>query len=378
MKFSINSDELGRNVQGLAKVASGKSLAILDHFLFEADGELLHVTASDGENMMRTTMHIDSLSMTEDEKERIFCIHNATIGDFLRNIPAQPITFDLDFGNNMVTVSYKNGHVLFPFSLGDGFPVFSIKDDLTEMISLSSEVLLRDIADTSPFVGQETLRPIMNAICFNYGTENLDVVGCNGGMMMKISHHGIRSENESTMLLPPKPASLLKYFLSKETKETRVRLSDNAAVFECGCWQLSCTLTTGRYPNYNSVIPKAHSIEALVDKRDLQNAIRRMLPMGESHMKTVKMMFSASALSISSEDPDFQKSAREELPCETTGDGLCIGVNGESMLNMLQHVPSDTVRLKMTEPTRPILIEPDVPNDNEEITGLVMPTLLND
>ena len=45
MKFNVNSDEMGKSIQGLAKMVSGKSsLAILDHFLFVVDDNNLHVT----------------------------------------------------------------------------------------------------------------------------------------------------------------------------------------------------------------------------------------------------------------------------------------------------------------------------------------------
>ena len=42
--------------QGLSRAIAPKStIAILDHFLFEVDGDKLTVTASDSENVMKAT-----------------------------------------------------------------------------------------------------------------------------------------------------------------------------------------------------------------------------------------------------------------------------------------------------------------------------------
>jgi hypothetical protein len=56
MQFLVTSDTLGKNIQGLSKMMNGKaSLAILDHYLFEVEGNIIQYIVSDGENMMRTT-----------------------------------------------------------------------------------------------------------------------------------------------------------------------------------------------------------------------------------------------------------------------------------------------------------------------------------
>ena len=378
MKFNVKSDELSKNIQGLAKMVNGKSsLAILDHFLFEVDGDKLYMTASDGENMMKTTMDIDSTSMLDEEDDKRFCIHNTVICDFLKNIASQPIIFDVNMEDKVVKISYMNGHIQFPCTAGEEFPKINIMGDESKNVTLPSCLILDDINRTSPFTGQETFRPVMNAICFNFLEESLEVASSNGGVLVKIAHEGIKSENETTLLLPPKPVSMLKYFLSKEERETNIRYTDNAAVFSSDNWELSCRLVEGRYPNYNSVIPTSDNVQVLVDKRQLQNSIRRMLPMGNPNMKAVKMEINPTTLIMSSEDIDFSKSAREDIPCETTGEEICIGVNGETLNSMLTHIASDMVRLKMTEPSRAILVVPQEDRENETFIGLLMPCLLN-
>ena len=368
---------MGKCIQGLAKMVNGKSsMAILDHFLFVVDDNNLHVTASDGENMMRTTLGIDVQSVLDDEGDKKFCIHHTVICDFLKNITPQPITFDVDTVNSEVKISYMNGHIQFPCTSGYDYPAICTMRDEHETASLPSSTILEDITRTSPFADQDTLRPVMNTICFNFLNEGLDVVSSNGKVLVKISHADIRTEKEATFLLPPKPVTMLKYFLCKEEKDVNIQFTDNTAVFECDNWQLTCRLVEGRYPNYNSVIPKTNNIEVTVDRKQLQESIRRMLPMGNQSMKTVKFEAGSTVLTISSEDVDFNKSAKEDVTCERSGEGITIGVNGEVLNTMLSQIHSDMAKLRMTESLRPIIIVPDTDNESETFMGLVMPTYL--
>lgn len=377
MIFTVNSEELGRNIQGLAKMMSGKnSLAILDHFLFQIDGDDLHVIASDSENMMRTTMNILSATLLNDESKS-FCIHNTVICDFLKNIPEQPIQFEVDLAACVVQLSYMNGHINFPCIAGEDFPSFNVVGEDAETVMLPSTYILDDICKTSPFVGQESLRPSMMAICFQFKQDGLDVVSTNGNVLVKITHSDVTKENEATMLLPQKPVSLLKYFLNKEDKAVTIKFTDNTAVFSSENWKLTCRLIEGKYPNYNSVIPKSHSLEVVVDKKPLQESIRRILPMGNQTMKTIIVNVVDTFLELFSENIDFCTSAKEHIACETIGDGLRIGLNGEKLYEVLSQTPSETVRMEMTEPMRPIIVSPKEDRKDVTFLALLMPCMLD-
>ena len=254
MQFLVTSDTLGKNIQGLSKMMNGKaSLAILDHYLFEVDGNVLQVIASDGENMMRTTTELMESDLTPGESVR-FCVHSRVLGDFLKNIPTQPLTIIME-NKTEITINYMNGHVSFPCVSDDEYPTFDILTGDTETAILPSTAMLEDITRTSPFTEQGTMRPVLNAVCFNFKEDGLDVVSCNGQVLMKNHHLDIHTDKEGIFLLPPKPAALLRHFLCKEPLDICIKFTDSAAQFVGDTWQLTCRLIEGRYPNYNSVIP---------------------------------------------------------------------------------------------------------------------------
>ena len=202
MQFLVTSDTLGKNIQGLSKMMNGKaSLAILDHYLFEVDGNVLQVIASDGENMMRTTTELMESDLTPGESVR-FCVHSRVLGDFLKNIPTQPLTIIME-SKTEITINYMNGHVSFPCVSDDEYPTFDILTGDTETAILPSTAMLEDITRTSPFTEQGTMRPVLNAICFNFKEDGLDVVSCNGQVLMKNHHLDIHTDKEGIFLECP-------------------------------------------------------------------------------------------------------------------------------------------------------------------------------
>ena len=92
MRFTLSSSALNSHLQTLAKVINSKnSLPILDCFLFEIAGGRLNITASDSENVMKS-----SIQLNESDTEGSFAIPNRTILDAMKELPDQPLTFDLD------------------------------------------------------------------------------------------------------------------------------------------------------------------------------------------------------------------------------------------------------------------------------------------
>ena len=81
---------------------------------------------------------------------------------------------------------------------------------------------------------------------------------------------------------------------------------------------------------------------------------------------------------MSAEDLDFSNEANERISCDHDGDDIEIGFNAKFLIELLMNVDSDKVILKLSEPNKAGLIIPDSMDENEEITMLVMPVMLND
>ena len=92
MKFVVSSAALYSHLQAISRVINSKStLPILDCFLFNIEDNKLSITASDNETTLDTSMEL-----VECDGNLQFAISSKTLLDAIKELPEQPITFDVD------------------------------------------------------------------------------------------------------------------------------------------------------------------------------------------------------------------------------------------------------------------------------------------
>ena len=103
MKFIVSSTVLLSHLQIISRVINSKnSMAILDNFLFELKGNQLVVTASDQETVMTTTIEVMDVT-----GEGCFAVSAKILLDPLKELPEQPLTFDINDDNLEIFINYQ-------------------------------------------------------------------------------------------------------------------------------------------------------------------------------------------------------------------------------------------------------------------------------
>ena len=178
--------------------------------------------------------------------------------------------------------------------------------------------------------------------------------------------------------MPKKPAVLLKNVLQKTEDEVVIRFDERNANISFAGGTLSCRLIEGRYPNYNSVIPKDNPNRLTISRMVLIGVIRRVLPFASDSSQQIRLHIEKGKAVISSEDIDFYTSAKEEIVCDYEGMPMDIGFKGSSLMEILCNIDCEDVVLELADPSRPCLILPVEQPEHENILMLIMPMLLND
>ena len=137
----------------------------------------------------------------------------------------------------------------------------------------------------------------------------------------------------------------------------------------------TCRLQEGRYPNYNSVIPKNYNKKVTLDKATLKSALKRVQPMGNQASNLVKIDISCNNMEVSTYDVDFNTSAKENNTCDC-GEYLTIGMNSSKILSILDLIPGAIVSIDFEDQSRPWVITPEESQDNLQILALQMPMCL--
>lgn len=375
MRFTVSSSALSSKLNMLAKVIGSKnSLPILDCFLFQVANGEMSITASDSDNVIKST-----LALTDHDGEGEFCVPNRVILDALKELPEQPLHFDVEAAGEAVAIKivYQNGLYNFTGQSAEEYPRTQSMNDACTTVSLPTEMLINNISRSLFATANDELRPVMNGIYFDLTADALAIVASDGHKLVRSKNFTIKSESPSAFNLPKKPASLLKNILSKDGDDAIIKFDDRSAEIQFTDGVMRCRLIDGRYPNYNSVIPNNPN-EVTVDRRGLQSALRRVLPFASESSQLIRFHIESGRFEVSSEDIDFSTSAKEQLSCEYNGSPISIGFKGSSLMEILSNLTSDNIIIQLADPSRAGIIVPAEQPENEDILMLIMPMLLND
>ena len=160
MRFTLSSTTLSSKLSALSRVINSKNaLPILGDFVFEISDNILYLTASDSENVMKT-----QIELTESDGSGRFAIGNQFILDAIKGISEQPITFEVNLEQNSAKISYQNGLFSLTIDNADEFPMAQPISDYATPITMPNLTLAENINRSLFATAQDELRPVMNGI----------------------------------------------------------------------------------------------------------------------------------------------------------------------------------------------------------------------
>ena len=374
MRFRLSSTALSAKLTALSRVINSKNaLPILGDFLFEINDNILYLTASDSENVMKT-----QLELTESEGNFRFAIGNHDLLEAVKGFSEQPITFDVNLEQNLVKISYQNGLFSLPIDNADEYPVAQEVNEFAKTITMSKSILAENINRTIFATAQDELRPVMNGIYFDLTTDHLAVVASDGHKLVRNQIYTIKSNEPAAFILPKKPATLLKNLLGKDGDDVTIRFDERNAEINFGDGVLQCRLIEGRYPNYNSVIPQNNPNVVRLDRLALLAALRRVQPFANDSSNLVRFHVEGSTFQLDAEDYDFSKTATERMTCDYNGTPMSIGFKGNAFIEILSNIECPEVTIQLADSSRAGLVLPSEQPDDQEVLMLMMPMLIND
>ncbi|MCC8145518.1 MAG: DNA polymerase III subunit beta [Bacteroidales bacterium] len=374
MKFIVSSNLLLSHLQTVGRViASKNSIPILDCFLFELRGNQLMITAADTETRMITSIEINDV-----EGSGLFAIPSKNLLESLKELPEQPITFEINDENLEIFIYYENGKYNFIAQDGNEYPQSKPLNDDASKLELSSSDLLAGISRTIFASGDDELRPVMNGVFFDITPEEMIFVASDGHKLVRFKNTSIVGNERASFILPKKPANLLRNILPREDGQVSIGFDSNNAYITMERFVIVCRLIEGRYPNYNAVIPQDNPYKVTIDRLNFLNALKRVSVFSNPGSSLIKLNISENSIFISAQDIDFSTSAEETVACVYDGAAMSIGFKGTYLIEILNNVPSEEAILELADPSRAGLILPAENGENEDLLMLLMPMMLND
>ncbi len=370
MKFIVSSSALLKQLQQINGVISANTvLPILEDFLFEIEDKKLSVAATDLETVMRIVIDVESKDSGK------VCIPSRILMDSLKNIPDQPLTFNID-KNFAVEITTDNGKYKVMGENPDNFPKEPVADD-TNTFTMSSGALVTAINKTLFAVSNDDLRPAMTGVFFELNNDAIQFVATDAHRLISYKKSDVSCPQTDSFIVPKKPLNLLKNALPDNTDELSISYNSNHLFVTHGSTQMICRLIDARFPDYKVVIPLDNPYKLVVNKNDFQGALRRVSVFSNKSTYQVALSISGNELQLSSQDIDFSFEGNERMNCQYDGEDLQIAFNAKFLIEILNAAESEEVKIELSTPTRAGIIRPVEQDENEDLLMLVMPLMLN-
>ena len=370
MKFIVSSSQLLKQLQHIAGVINANTvLPILEDFLFEVEKNRLTVVATDLETVMRIQLDIEAKDSGK------VCIPSKILLDSLKNLPDQPLTFNID-KNFGIEITSDNGKYKVMGENPDNFPKEPAADDTTSF-KMTATALITAINKTSFAVSNDDLRPAMTGVFFELNKDYLQFVATDAHRLLRYKRTDVSCPSQDSFIVPKKPLNLLKAALPDNEDEITINYNSNHLFVKHGTTQMSCRLIDARFPDYKVVIPTDNPYKLVVNKALFQSALRRISVFSNKSTNQVALNISGSELQMTAQDIDFSFEGNERMKCQYDGEDLTIAFNARFLIEMLNAADGEEVKIELSTPTKAGILKPTESDDNEELLMLVMPLMLN-
>ena len=253
MKFIVTSGELQKALNTVSGViSSSQSRPILENFLFELENNLLKITASDGETTLLTSLAVKS------ESNGKIAVPAKMFQDAIKTFGDQPLTFLVkpnENGGGILEILDEKDNYFIALDNAEEYPELA-EFNSAQKVTISSGILAEALSKTLFATSNDTLRPVMTGVFFQFGEEEANFVATDSHRLVVYKRTDIKNSEPMEFIMPKKPLSIFKNILTSADDEVVIEFNENMARFSFKEHMWICRLIDGKYPNYNAVIPK--------------------------------------------------------------------------------------------------------------------------
>ncbi|WP_144392489.1 DNA polymerase III subunit beta [Pleionea sediminis] len=352
MRFALEQQALYGPLQLVSgAVEKRQTLPVLANVLLQVEDSVLSITGTDLEVEM-----VASIPLSEPSEVGETTVPAKKLLDIVKSLGSDDrIVFELQ-ENKVKLMTHKSKFTLstlaaneFP-SLEESLGLADVKLDVASLRSV--------IGDTQFAMAQQDVRYYLNGMLFDFSPEQKLIAVATDGHRLAMSSTDIESEisERQQAIIPRKGVIELNRFLSSVDEEIQLQISGNHIKASSTHFSFTSKLVDGKYPDYEKVLPKGGDKLVVADRGNLRDALQKASILCNEKFRGVRFNLQSGLVKIHSNNPE-QEEAEIELEVDYNGTELEIGFNVNYMLDVLNAVSSDNVKLTFSDANSSLLVE---------------------
>lgn len=301
-------------------------------------------------------------------EDGVVAIPGAVLGGMLSNLSGAE-TIVIESVNNNILLSTKKNSTLLKTTPYEDFPLIpKILDG--ETIILSAEKLISGLRSVWYSASLSDIKPEIASVYIHQDEKNIVFVATDSFRLAEKKIESKKNTNFDGVIIPLKNVTEIIRVFGDRSGDVEIRFNKNQISFNNNGVYLTSRTIDGVFPDYHQIIPKEHGTEAIVLKKDLQNALKIATVFSEK--------FNQIIITIKPKDSYFEiKSKNNSIGENTTamdasisGDDIVMGFNAKYIFDCLQAIADDSVILRFNGSNKPLVIKGV---SNKSFLYLVMP-----
>src|SRR2546425_333595 len=156
--------------------------------------------------------------------------------------------------------------------------------------------------------------------------------------------------SEARVLVPKKAMVEVQRLAANAGEDAQIEFArdDNHLFFQVGPRLLISRMLTGQFPNYEAVLPRENKKTVVLERNELNDAVRRVSQLADQRSHVVKFAVATDGVEISASSPEYGE-AKETIDKEYKGDPLSIGFNAQYLLDFLSAAAEGPISIELKD-----------------------------
>ena len=372
MELKVRKTDLLRELQLFQGIVERKNtIPVLANVLMEAEADQLRLLATDLEVSLRSrcTATITTEGAVTVPAKKLY--------EVVRALPETDILIRQE-AKGAVRVAADNFDSRMQTLPREDFPTLAAASGAAPFM-LARDAIREMVSRTQFAITGEDTRYFLNGALFILRPEEMCLVATDGHRLALVSaKREVKDEVEDKeaeevhqAILPKKTLWELSRLLVDGEGDVQYECGENHLFFDVGGRQLVSRVIDAQFPAYDRVIPKQNDKVVEFERDRLTNAIRRVALLSSDRSRAVKFKFAEGTIDITSSSPEVGE-ATETLAVEYAGDPLDVCFNAQYVLDFLNVVETESVRLEFKDEMSQAVMRP-VGDEGFDYTYVIMP-----
>ena len=369
MKFSTSKKQLQSSLLKLSKVIPSRStLPILSNVLF---------SIKENESILRATdLEVSLKVKLPTSVERIGDVTvpvHSVLGVINEYNEDTRLTFEV-LENKIIISSDKGSFEIMGRSAVE-FPNEPERPN-NKPINIEASVFSDIINKTIFAVSRDELKPALSGVLLQIKDNSILSVSTDGHRLVKYIRRGLNINIDRDVIIPKKFLSLISSNIS-QAENINLYINENQVIVEVGNDIFYSRVIDERFPDFESVIPKDNDKELIVNRLDLLSTVKRVSVLSNKTTRQIALNLTKDNIKITTEDNEKSSKGFENISGSFTGEDLTIGYNAAYLKDILSHLTTDEIIIKLDSPISAGLFFPKEQLKDSDLTMLLMPIRLN-